>query len=235
MTIIPVPSHNDTMNYLLSKLIRRLTIPKVLMLLGIAVLATMLLLPSQSRSREAARRSQCRNNLKRIGIALRNYEADYGTLSPSYTIDAAGKPLHSWRTLLLPYLDQEEVYDRIDLSRPWNDPANADTLKTRMLCFACPTSINEWTQTTYFAIDNLDYSPLPEEPIPLSMREGDQSKHLLVIEVNGDRSVHWMSPDRLDENFIKELKSNLALPHAGGIHMLNIDGSVTFVDRKTVD
>jgi hypothetical protein len=168
-------------------------------------------------------------------LALRNYESDYGALPPAFTVDEHKKPLHSWRTLILPYLDQEDVYDQIDLSRPWNDPANADAYKTKMLCFACPTSIREWTRTTYFAIEDLDSSSLPGEPNPLSMRDGDQSKRLLVIEVNGDRSVHWMSPDRLDETFVKELKSNLALPHAGGIHMLNIDGSVTIVDCKTMD
>src|SRR5204863_3233790 len=75
-------------------------------ILGIGAVLIALLLPPVSRGREGARRSQCKNNLKQIALALRQYEAEYHALPPAYTVDADGKPLHSWRTLILPYLDQ---------------------------------------------------------------------------------------------------------------------------------
>src|SRR5260370_743998 len=63
-----------------------------------------LLLP-QTSSREPARRSQCKNNLKQIGLALHNYHDVYGSFPPAYFVDASGKPMHSWRVLILPFLD----------------------------------------------------------------------------------------------------------------------------------
>ena len=73
---------------------------------------------------------QCANNLKQIALALRNYESVYHALPPAYTVDAEGKPLHSWRTLILPYLEQQALYDKIDLSKPWDDPANKEAYET---------------------------------------------------------------------------------------------------------
>ena len=75
------------------------------------------------------------NNLKQIALALLNYEQAHHALPPAYTVDAQGRPLHSWRTLILPYLDQESLYQTIDLSKPWNDPANAKALETSLPFF----------------------------------------------------------------------------------------------------
>ena len=99
-----------------------------LVVLAIIVVLIALLLPPASRSgRGEARRSQCKNNLKQIGLALHNYHDIYHVFPPAYTVDGNGKPLHSWRTLILPYLDQAPLYLKIDLSKPWDDPANAES------------------------------------------------------------------------------------------------------------
>ena len=73
---------------------------------GIAVLTVMLafgwLLPDIGRhSHEPSRRMQCSNHLKQIGIALHNYHDVYGSFPPAYVADANGKPMHSWRVLIL--------------------------------------------------------------------------------------------------------------------------------------
>src|SRR4051794_6845264 len=73
-----------------------------------------LLLPNYrgGAPRHAARRMQCSNHLKQIGLALQNYHDDYGTLPPAYIADSTGKPIHSWRVLLLPYIEQKLLYDK---------------------------------------------------------------------------------------------------------------------------
>ncbi|MEZ6144785.1 MAG: DUF1559 domain-containing protein [Planctomycetaceae bacterium] len=58
-------------------------------------------LVSQPRS---SRHLQCKNNLKQIMLALHNYHDDFGTFPPAYTVDENGKRMHSWRTLIWPYL-----------------------------------------------------------------------------------------------------------------------------------
>ena len=111
------------------------------LLLGFTIIAVLvaLLLPATRRSGRTARRTQCKNNLKQIALALHNYESIYDALPPAYTVDAAGKPLHSWRTLILPFVEQLDLYKTIDLSKPWDDPANAEVLKTVPHIFRCPS------------------------------------------------------------------------------------------------
>src|SRR5687767_15769954 len=101
-------------------IIRLLTLGAILLLLA----ALLLPFSRGGAPREAARRMQCGNHLKQIAIALHNYHDVYHCLPPAYTVDAAGKPLHSWRTLILPFSEQKALYDQIDLTKPWDDPAN---------------------------------------------------------------------------------------------------------------
>ena len=68
------------------------------------------------------------------------------------TTDATGRPLHSWRTLILPYLDQRSLYNAIDLSKPWDDPANADALSKIPSVYRCPSFAGASPLTTYVAV-----------------------------------------------------------------------------------
>src|SRR3954454_6917330 len=95
---------------------------ELLAVLGILALLIALLLPATRSAREPARRSQCVNNLKQLAQALRSYEQAYRSLPPAYSVDARGRPLHSWRTLILPYLEHARLYNPIALTKPWDDP-----------------------------------------------------------------------------------------------------------------
>src|SRR5436190_1151666 len=125
---------------------------RVLVVLSIIVILIALLLPAPRSTRPAGRRMQCNNNLRQIALALLNYEQAYKSLPPAYTVDAKGRPLHSWRTLILPYLEQEPLYRTIDLSKPWDDPANAKALETKLPVFRCPEAVGKreaWFQAPW--------------------------------------------------------------------------------------
>jgi hypothetical protein len=64
------------------------------------------------------------NNLKQIGLALRNYHDAYGRFPPAYVADGHGPPMHSRRVLILPWLEKREIYDRYRFDEPWDGPNN---------------------------------------------------------------------------------------------------------------
>lgn len=204
---------------------------EILSVLGIVGLLIGFLSPV-SRGREAPRRSQCKNNLKQIGLALHNYHDTYGTLPPAYMPDKNGKPLHSWRTLILPFLDQTALYNTIDLSKPWNDPVNAKAYAAKIPIYECPSSRNPENHTTYLAVVTPHSIIRPGAPRRWSQITDGLCNTLMVIEAPTDRAVHWMSPDDADESLLLAFSPDNKLGHFGGLHALLGDGAVRFLSAE---
>jgi prepilin-type N-terminal cleavage/methylation domain-containing protein len=131
---------------------RAFTILELIVVLGILGLLVALLLPVTRNAREPARRTQCKNHLKQIALAMHNYNDEHGVFPPAYLVDAEGQRLHSWRTLLLPYLDQKSLYEQIDLTKPWNDPVNAKAYAANPYGYDCPSADMPVNHTTYMAV-----------------------------------------------------------------------------------
>jgi hypothetical protein len=74
--------------------------------------------------------TQTSNCIKHIGLAFHEYHLKHGQLPPAVVNDKDGKPLYSWRVLLLPYLEQEPLYRQFKLDEPWDSPHNEQFLKT---------------------------------------------------------------------------------------------------------
>jgi prepilin-type processing-associated H-X9-DG protein len=206
---------------------------EVLVVLGIIAVLMGLLLPATRTSRRAARRTQCGNNLKQIALALHNYEQAHRALPPAYTVDAKGRPLHSWRTLILPYLEQEPLYRTIDLSKPWNDPANAQALETFLPVFRCPEAVGPQNTTTYLAIVAPNGCLIPKESRRLAEITDTHDSTLMVIEAGEENAVPWMAPEDADESLMMSLGSTTKLHHAGGTNACFVDGHVTFLRADT--
>ena len=82
-------------------------------------------------SMEAARRMQSTNNLKQLGLGIHNYNDSFRSLPSGGTILDDGRLGHSWMTLILPYCESNDIYVRLDFSKPWNDPANAPVFQEK--------------------------------------------------------------------------------------------------------
>jgi hypothetical protein len=177
-------------------------------------------------AREAARRMACSNNLRNIAIALQNYEAVYGYLPPAYTVDEAGKPLHSWRTLILPYIEEKALYDQIDLSKPWDDPANRKAYETKLKQYVCPSSDIDNGQTTYLAVVTANGCFKPSEPRRLADITDDKDLTLMVLEAPEEHAVHWMAPNDLDDELLSKLGSLDKSPHPGRTQAVCVTGLV---------
>jgi type II secretory pathway pseudopilin PulG len=207
----------------------RVTIVELLVVLGVIAVLVALLLPAVRTSREAARRSQCSNHLKQIGIALHNYVDTYGSLPPAYTVDAAGNRLHSWRTLILPFAEQQPLYDKIDLSKPWDDPANQAARETRVGVYACPSANLPAGHTTYLAVDTPKSAMPGSTPLRFADISDETSQTLLVFEVDTKHAVHWMDPTDASEGMVVNFAAGKSLAHSGGTQCLLADGYVRFL------
>ena len=148
-------------------------------------------------------------------------------------MDAKGRPLHSWRTLILPYLEQEPLYQTIDLSKPWNDPANARALETSLSVFRCPEAVGPQNTTTYLAIAAPNGCLIPGEPRRLAEITDAHASTLMVIEAGEENAVPWMAPVDADESLVMSLGPTTKLHHAGGMNACFVDGSVMFLKAST--
>lgn len=210
-----------------------LTIIELLVVLAVIGVVIAILMPPVTRSaRPAARRTQCRNNLKQIGLAMHNYHDTYGAFPPAYTVDADGKPLHSWRTLLLPYMDQKPLYDKLDLSKAWDDPVNAEAFKSVLVVFNCPSAKYGTNYTNYMAVVTPDSVLRPEASCRLAEIKDGTSNTLLVIEVDAEHAVPWMTPQDVDEAYFLGVVSKAKTSHVGGLHGVLADGTVRFLSES---
>jgi prepilin-type processing-associated H-X9-DG protein len=110
--------------------------------------------------REAADRVTSQNNLKQLAIAMHAYQSDFNRLPPAVVYDAQGKPLYSWRVLILPYLEQNNLYQQFHLDEPWDSENNKLVLASMPKLFAPSPGITtkEPNSTFYQVLD----SPVPD-------------------------------------------------------------------------
>lgn len=147
---------------------RGFTLIELLVVIAIIAVLVAMLLPAVQSARESARRIQCVNNLKQLGLAIHGFENVRGGLPPIGT-----KPTdHSWVTLILPYLEQANLQNIYDYGKFWYEPANSTAIGTRLSIMMCPTdpiagnlikgavgaSAFQATATDYFGVAGINTS-----------------------------------------------------------------------------
>jgi len=124
----------------------RLGFTLVELLVVIAIIGTLtgMMLPAVQSARETARRMTCTNNLRQIGLSISMYLDVLGCFPPTKTTyltdTGVRRDRHNILTFLLPYLEQTNIYDQIDLERPWSLAANRAGTRNRVPVFLCPTA-----------------------------------------------------------------------------------------------
>ena len=187
-----------------------------------------LLLQAVQAAREAARRVQCQNNLKQIALAMLNYEMANKSFPPAYIPDESGKPMTSWRTLILPYIEEQPLYEQYDFNKPWDDPVNQRVVNTPLAAFHCPSEAGPTsTDTSYVMV--VGPGTLSDGPSAAridEIRDGTSNTIMLVeIENSG---IKWAEPKDIT---VDELIARCTGPGAKTAHphVFNVafcDGSV---------
>ncbi len=205
-----------------------------------------MLLAAAQPVRESARSALCLNNLKEIVQALHAYHQANGCFPPAYIADKSGKPMHSWRVLILPYLDQNALHKLYDPTQPWNGPKNKMVSNRPIMVYLCPSDPNgrasHFTQSSYVAVVGPDTAWAGEKPRKLTDFGKDASNTIMLIEVTNS-GISWAEPRDLLLDALGAANGKspaLALPsdhglreeffftydHAAGVHVAMADGSV---------
>lgn len=189
--------------------------------------------PTLDAMREEAARGQCTNNLKQIMLAMHNFiDVDKSrAFPPAYRADQSGKPLLSWRVLILPYLEQADLYKEFHLDEPWDSPHNKALISRMPEVYRCPALNGENAgrfKTTYLAPRGK--TTMFPGAVGLKLKEitDGTSNTIAVVDAGDDRAVVWTAPD--DWEVEAALKPAAVLNHhPNGSKTGFADGSVRFL------
>lgn len=208
---------------------RGLTILELLTVIGILSVLAATLLPAVVAAREAARRIECTNHLRQIGIALHSYHDAEGSFPAGWQDDRTGQSAYGWAAPLLQYVDQQSVFDSLDRNLTLSDSRLDGVRATSLNLFFCPSDVapirvellNSLSTVPYLTLPAAnyigvygteepdEYHPVPPgdgafintRPVRISELTRGASNTFLV----GERSVSmfpstWLGFDRRDED-----------------------------------
>jgi type II secretory pathway pseudopilin PulG len=210
----------------------------------VAVIGSMLwrLLPSSVRHvRTAARQSTCQSHVELLLRALYAYRNDYGTFPPSYSVDSQGRPLHSWRVLLLPYLGPEAqtLHAQMNLNEAWNSPLNLRFAQSVPEVFVCPDDQPFAPgDTSYCVVTGAQYAFRPQTGVDADQFIDDPATTLLIVELHNS-GINWMQPTDVSPTVLAQglnsgVQGTCGSLHPGGVTMVGMaDGRAFPLSDRT--
>jgi hypothetical protein len=180
---------------------------------------------------QGAKRKKCEHSLRQLAEAVKLYSEKLDKLPPRAKYSADGKPLLSWRVLLLPFGGENELFKQFHLDEAWDSPHNKPLLAKMPKIFAMPAeSSSQPTLTSYQVIVGKgtlfqDAGGMPLRHLP---KGGEQA--LMIVEAG--QAVPWTKPEDV------VIDPNRPLPKFGGVfpdgfYAVSCDGKVHFI-KKTV-
>lgn len=207
------------------------TLIELLVVIAIIAILIALLLPAVQQAREAARRAQCKNNMRQIGLALHLYHDTAQVFPPGWlgvtngVQDPEGENGFSWGTLILSNLDQGPLYNQFDFRLPMDAAPNRDLLQTRLQVFRCPS---DPAQQTYPMEDR--------NGTAITMATANYAGVFGTVELHGcendpgDAPVNTQGQCISDGAFYHNSRVNLAQFRDGTSNTLIVGERTTFID-----
>ncbi|MEM9826903.1 MAG: DUF1559 domain-containing protein [Planctomycetota bacterium] len=200
--------------------------PTTMMTTGVLV---GLLLPAVQAAREAARRVTASNSLRQIGLAMHNYHDAYRKFPAAASTTADAKPLLSWRVAILPFIEQQELYEQFHLDEPWDSEHNLKLLDKMPDVYMDPSAPLQPGYTVFQLITGPEtlYADPAKSPRFRDILDGTANT-VLVVETSRENAVPWTKP--------ADWKVDLQNPlvgtgdtHPGGFHVMLADGAIKFI------
>jgi hypothetical protein len=165
----------------------------------LALAGLVAIIPAISAAQMAGRCASCMNNLRQIALALHEYHRANGRFPPAYIADKDGKPMHSWRVLILPYLNEATLYNTYNFKEPWDGSKNKVLLSSRPRGFVCPSdpdsNRSDSTETNYVAVVGRNAAWRGDKSRKLGAADfpGGGSHTILLVEV-ANSGIAWTEP-----------------------------------------
>lgn len=190
-----------------------------------------MLLPAVQAARASARRMSSVNNMRQIGLAMHNHYDVYRTL-PGNIVDKNGKALLSWRVKILPFIDEQALYDQFHLDEPWDSEHNIKLLSRMPDIYVDPNTATQPGMTVY-------QRPIGEKLIMNSDAGGNfrkitdgTSNTIMAVETLPDAAAAWTKPKDVAIDLDKP-KSKLFDGKRAGFNALLADGSALYLSDDT--
>ena len=204
-----------------------------------------ILIPTFSHAGEPARRTQCKNQLSQIGLALHNYHDQFA----SFPVQQHGEPPQSWRVRLLPFVDHADLFNRYHRHSAWDSPENSGASRTKIHEYLCLSQRRTHDdQGRYFTSYTAVYGPHnfwrdDRQARSLNDIPDGISNTIAVVEACG-QNIIWNEPRDLPAGQVDysvnaqgptrhDSPSVLSSLHKDGAHVLLADGRVRFFSRQT--
>ncbi len=174
------------------------------------------------------------NNLRNIGLAVANHESATGRF-PAAKFGNGDKPGLSWRVAVLPYLEEQALYERFRHDEPWDSEHNKKLIAEMPQTYRSPVSNAEPGKTIYLAVRG-DDSIIADVEGGIRVRDvrDGVSKTVLAVEVNDDRAVTWTKPDDYEWD-ANDPAAGLGDMHPGNVFLAVFCDVHTIAISKSVD
>lgn len=140
---------------------RGFTILELLVTMSLLSLLAALLLPALIAGREAARRVECSNHLRQIGLALHNYHDSFNSFTAAWQFERSKRSALGWAVPLLPHLEQNPLYETMERGRCLGDSRMAPARATHLPVFSCPSDVAPPFFSAVHAVSHVELMTLP--------------------------------------------------------------------------
>lgn len=171
---------------------------ELLVVIAIIMIVIGMFLPAVGRGRYGYvvhSRMSHQNAMRQVCLALHNYVSANGHFPPAYIADENGKPMHSWRVLLLPYLEEEAIFDQYDFDEPWNGPNNSKLAEQiRDGSFSGFWSDRPNSLTGFKLVTGPETAFVNDSTKDFSAIAAGSSNTICLVDDNSN-PVNWMAPE----------------------------------------
>jgi hypothetical protein len=170
------------------------------------------LLDSRLQALQAANLAQSINHLRQIGLALHNFRSAHGNFPPAIVFGPDGKPWHSWRVLILPYLEEPRLFNQYDFTQPWDSPKNRALIDKMPAVYRDPQNGDATGSVTHYAALVGEKTAFPPSGSRITIANGSASGELYhgigiqsitdgtsssiaITPVDPARKIPWTKPE----------------------------------------